>query len=295
MVLDKDATAYTSTGDNYFPLMDRMGNVTGYRSSDNGSSSVLSAVYEYDAFGREMKSTGSASDKMPFRFSTKFTDVESGLVYYGYRYYDPIGGRWLNRDPIGEQGGLGLFTMTRNRGPNIIDVLGLCEDGDVKTESATIVAYNFTGESVLGDPLDEIQEAFKGHFDDAMKEFAEGFEEGSGDGFGKLVSKLMDAEKFLKTVGKIGKAVNSLNHVVSMDIKIKIRCCVCGTWGDPITHFEQVHGTDVPSNSGKGGDLFGLGDIKKVPEAIAKAMFDAARSAHKICAGEIPPRTYDEE
>jgi hypothetical protein len=38
----------------------------------------------------------------PFRFSTKYCDEETGLVYYGYRYYQPTTGRWLNRDPIGD-------------------------------------------------------------------------------------------------------------------------------------------------------------------------------------------------
>jgi len=35
----------------------------------------------------------------PFRFSTKYQD-ETGLLYYGYRYYDPSTGRWNSRDPL---------------------------------------------------------------------------------------------------------------------------------------------------------------------------------------------------
>jgi RHS repeat-associated protein len=31
--------------------------------------------------------------------STKYTEDETGLVYYGYRYYQPESGRWVNRDP----------------------------------------------------------------------------------------------------------------------------------------------------------------------------------------------------
>ncbi|MDA0768571.1 MAG: hypothetical protein O3A92_17300 [Verrucomicrobia bacterium] len=27
------------------------------------------------------------------------------VYYYGYRYYDPVTGRWVSRDPIGERGG----------------------------------------------------------------------------------------------------------------------------------------------------------------------------------------------
>jgi len=35
--------------------------------------------------------------------STKYLDKETGLYYYGYRYYSPTLGRWLSRDPIGEE------------------------------------------------------------------------------------------------------------------------------------------------------------------------------------------------
>lgn len=39
------------------------------------------------------------ASRFPFRWSTKYTDNETGLVYYGYRYYSPGMGRWVNRDP----------------------------------------------------------------------------------------------------------------------------------------------------------------------------------------------------
>jgi RHS repeat-associated protein len=47
----------------------------------------------------------------PFGFSTKYTDNETDLLYYGYRYYSPALGRWLSRDPIEEQGGLKLISL----------------------------------------------------------------------------------------------------------------------------------------------------------------------------------------
>jgi len=47
----------------------------------------------------------------PFRFSTKYQDDESDLVYYGYRYYNASTGRWLSRDPIGEKGGINLYVL----------------------------------------------------------------------------------------------------------------------------------------------------------------------------------------
>ena len=87
--------------------------------------SSLAAIYEYDAFGRELRASGPAADFLPFRFSTKFTDRETALVYYGYRYYHSGWGRWINRDPIGEAGGRNLFSMVGNNSINELDYIGL--------------------------------------------------------------------------------------------------------------------------------------------------------------------------
>jgi len=63
----------------------------------------------------------------PFRFSTKFQDSETGFLYYGYRYYDPSTGRWPNRDPIEEAGGVNLYGFVGNRPTDYVDVGGLFE------------------------------------------------------------------------------------------------------------------------------------------------------------------------
>ena len=59
------------------------------------------------------------------RFSTKYTDEESGLVYYGRRYYDPKDGRFVGRDPIEEQGGINLYAFVANNTVNTWDYLGM--------------------------------------------------------------------------------------------------------------------------------------------------------------------------
>jgi len=56
--------------------------------------------------------------------STKYTDSETGMLYYGYRYYVPETGRWLSRDPIGEVGCVGLYCFVRNESILLIDALG---------------------------------------------------------------------------------------------------------------------------------------------------------------------------
>lgn len=59
-------------------------------------------------------------------FSTKYQDVESGLLYYGYRWYNPSTGRWLSRDPIAEKGGVNLYGFVGNDAINHFDAQGLC-------------------------------------------------------------------------------------------------------------------------------------------------------------------------
>ncbi len=61
----------------------------------------------------------------PFRFSTKYTDLETGLIYYGNRYYGSREGRFINRDPIQEQGGLNLYGFAGNNSVSHWDLLGL--------------------------------------------------------------------------------------------------------------------------------------------------------------------------
>jgi len=43
---------------------------------------------------------------------------------YGYRYYDPVTGRWPSRDPIEERGGLNLYGFVGNDGVQNFDMHG---------------------------------------------------------------------------------------------------------------------------------------------------------------------------
>jgi len=85
----------------HFAAYDGNGNISGLVRADAGT---LSASYDYNAFGETMLAEGAFADGNPFRFSTKYTDSETGLLYYGFRYYQPQTGRWLNRDPINDRG-----------------------------------------------------------------------------------------------------------------------------------------------------------------------------------------------
>ena len=89
-----------------------------------GANGGSMARYSYDAFGRLIARAGRRSSLFRHRFSTKYYDTETGLYYYGYRFYHPDLMRWLNRDPIEEDGGMNLFAFVGNRF-GLYDVLGL--------------------------------------------------------------------------------------------------------------------------------------------------------------------------
>jgi RHS repeat-associated protein len=90
----------------------------------NASATVV-ASYRYDAFGRTLVKAGTYADTNRYRFSTKPVEVTSGIYYYGYRYYDPLHGRWTTRDPIAEDGGFNIYTMTENSLISGYDILGM--------------------------------------------------------------------------------------------------------------------------------------------------------------------------
>jgi len=109
----------------YFYCYDGNGNVAALVNAADGATA---ASYEYGPFGELIRANGPLAFINPFRFSTKYQDDETGFLYYGYRYYDPSTGRWLNRDPIGEEtGGRNLYAMVHNDPVDLVDMLGLWE------------------------------------------------------------------------------------------------------------------------------------------------------------------------
>ena len=76
-------------------------------------------------FGEPLTTPTGVGLEMPFRFSTKYQDAETGLYSYIFRPYDPFTGRWVSRDPIEEEGGVNLYGMVNNNPPSLIDPLGL--------------------------------------------------------------------------------------------------------------------------------------------------------------------------
>jgi len=136
----------------YFFSYDGNGNVTAIVDASDGS---IAAEYEYDPFGSLIRATGDVAFENRFRFSTKYYDDESHFAYYGHRFYSPSTGRWLNRDPIAEQGGLNLYCYVYNNSINFNDFNGLTAIGKVVVFIAKGTKKGFK----VVRPLESIDEA----------------------------------------------------------------------------------------------------------------------------------------
>ena len=106
----------------HYPVYDGNGNLVAAIDATTGEPA---ARFTYTPFGETLTASGPAADQINFRFSTKYTDPETGLLYYGLRFYNPETGRWINRDPIGEDGGYNLYGFAGNDLVGAIDFLGL--------------------------------------------------------------------------------------------------------------------------------------------------------------------------
>jgi RHS repeat-associated protein len=111
----------TNTGTGFYHC-DGNGNVTAVLAPDG---QTLLAAYLYDPFGGLLQSSGTWKDANVYRFSSKEFHAKSGLCYYGYRFYSPGLQRWINRDLIGEPGGINLYAYVGNNPINGADQLGL--------------------------------------------------------------------------------------------------------------------------------------------------------------------------
>ena len=117
-------------GATYLPVHDGTGNIVALL--DEGGAEL--ARWHRGPFGEPLAESGQ-THLCPFGFATHYTDAETGLVYFGMRYYSPTQGRWLSREPLGEFESQNLYAYAGNDPVNGYDYLGLdrilIEDGKV--------------------------------------------------------------------------------------------------------------------------------------------------------------------
>jgi RHS repeat-associated protein len=131
-------------------------------------SSNVSERYRYSAFGERTIMDGNYNPipeslmVMDTFFHGEQIDEETGWYNYGFRYYVPQLGVWPSRDPIGQRGGLNLYSITNNDIINKSDFLGLIDmwnpwpagghsgqtDRDVSNQIAALQKIESTKDSI---------------------------------------------------------------------------------------------------------------------------------------------------
>ncbi len=79
--------------------------------------------YLFNAFGTPIEVIETISN--PWGFALKHHDRESGLIYFGKRYYNPDTRQWITPDPAGNLDTLNLYTFVRNNPIRYVDYAGL--------------------------------------------------------------------------------------------------------------------------------------------------------------------------
>lgn len=73
----------------------------------------------------------------PYKFNGKELDSETGLYYYGARYYEPRTSIWLSVDPMGDKyPNYNPYVYCMQNPVNLVDPTGMSADGWITTENA---------------------------------------------------------------------------------------------------------------------------------------------------------------
>jgi RHS repeat-associated protein len=102
----------------YYYVRDQLGSVTELV----GRTGSVAAQYAYDPYGNQTTISGALDSDIGY--AGYFYHAVSGLDFTLHRAYDPPHARWLNRDPIGEAGGMNLYAYVGGNPTSVRDPSG---------------------------------------------------------------------------------------------------------------------------------------------------------------------------
>ena len=95
------AAKLAANGESFSIVSDYLG--TPLQAFNNNGNKVWEQ--ELDIFGRKRRKGNNNSSFIPFKYQGQYEDVETGLYYNRFRYYDSCTGNYISQDPIALEGG----------------------------------------------------------------------------------------------------------------------------------------------------------------------------------------------
>ncbi len=137
----------------YFYVTDHLGSVLAVTDA-NGN---VVERYEYDAWGKVLSVTDANGNALTrsaignrILWQAREYSWTTGLYYFRNRWYDPVIGRWISKDPIGIDGGVNLYEFCGGNPIIYADAFGLSFWGATKQ-----FANDFAGGFLEGDFREE--------------------------------------------------------------------------------------------------------------------------------------------
>ncbi len=188
-----------------------------------GATGFLVHRYAYSPYG--LVSIEGDTSYQPIQWSSEVYDAELGLVYYNYRYYNPLDGRWTRRDPAEPVLLEAAYVYMKNSSLVDSDYLGLLKQWSSITFLQAWSHYqNGQGESVQisFDLIDTSSVSVVEDFKD-VKEWLES-QRKSSKSCEKAEKEFEDARTTFKTTGQAAFVLGTITLKFIGKVSVKCDC-----------------------------------------------------------------------
>ncbi len=118
--IDQPIAMVTASGTKTFFHQDKTGSVI---AMSDASGAIAEGPYTYDPFSNSAPPTG-----VPYKYTGRRLDPETGLYFLRARYYSSLLGRFLQTDPVGYKDDINWYAYVQNDPTDKTDPTGLMDD-----------------------------------------------------------------------------------------------------------------------------------------------------------------------